>query len=254
MAIALEHQRYFWRKVSREMIERYCILDGLGYSIGPLEIAGFLMGYENLFVGLHMFPDSIHALLRITTTTVLRWLEAQQVINGPLKRLYIADHIPSQIRIEHLEEFALPYLREIYETYPNAIRLYHNEGHHSDEHIRSILTLPFETWHFGSGTHRIEELLPKITRPVTLFGGLDPLGVIQHSTPEETAAETRRCLIMAANYGIPLLISSGTGLTPTAPLENVRAMVVEAERFAIEESKKQQKIAQTLSGENLTQM
>jgi hypothetical protein len=40
---------------------------------------------------------------------VIRWLEAQEKVNGSLKIIAIADHIPGQVSKKHFEELWLPY-------------------------------------------------------------------------------------------------------------------------------------------------
>jgi uroporphyrinogen-III decarboxylase len=120
-------------------------------------------------------------------------------------------------------EFILPYEKAIFAEFPHAVRIYHNEGRHSDEHIAMVLDFGADVWHFGSDVHPLPNLLSKVGDRIVLFGGLDPHGVIRKGTPAEVRAATRELLRQAA--GRRLILSTGTGTTPDTSLENLRAMV-----------------------------
>lgn len=74
----------------------------------------------------------------------------------------IADHACSQVRPDHLEKMILPFMEEIFSAFPGAVRIYHNEGHHSDEHGRIISGFGADLWHFGTGVHSLPALYTKI--------------------------------------------------------------------------------------------
>ena len=114
-------------------------------------------------------------------------------------------------------------MQAVFGAFPDAVTLYHNEGRHSDEHIEMVLAFGADVWHFGSDVHELTELYPKIGNRIVLFGGLDPHGAVRTGTPHEVRAATRAALAEAAAHCI--ILSTGTGTTPDASLENQRAMV-----------------------------
>jgi uroporphyrinogen decarboxylase len=192
-------------------------------SMGPAETAGLLLGYETYFLSLYEDPGRLKSLMDMVTEFIIKWLRLQEAMIGEAEVLQLADHVPSQVRPEHLEEFILPYMRAVYSEFPKAIKIYHNEGFHSDQHIDMILHFGADIWHFGSDVHSLSDVYAKIGDVMVPFGGVNPHGAMRHGTPEEVAAETQEVLKVAK--GRRVLLSTGTGTTPEATLENVRAMI-----------------------------
>lgn len=100
-APGFERVSLFWYHLDSKYAEEYGYLKGVAVSFGPVELAAVLMGHENFFLNLMLKPQSIHRLLEITTDSVIRWLRAHEDINGTLRRIAIADHIPGQIGLQH---------------------------------------------------------------------------------------------------------------------------------------------------------
>lgn len=192
-------------------------------SMGPAEVSGLLMGYERFYLTMYDDPARITALMGTVTDAIIAWLETQHAAFGGADVLCVADHVCSQVTPEQLREFALPCMQRIFAAFPDAVKFYHNEGHHSDEHIAMVLEFGADVWHFGSDVHPLAELYPKIGDRVILFGGLNPHGSIRHGTPEDVRRATRQALTAA--QGHRLLLSTGTGTTPETTLANQRAMV-----------------------------
>jgi uroporphyrinogen decarboxylase len=135
----------------------------------------------------------------------------------------IGDHVCNQVTPEQMREFILPYLQTVFEAFPEPVKIYHNEGRHSDEHIQMVLDYGADIWHFGSDVHAVSDLFDKIEDRIVLFGGVNPHGVMLHGTPDDVRAETRE--VLKAAKGKRMLISTGTGTTPEVTLENQRAMI-----------------------------
>ena len=192
-------------------------------SMGPAEIAGLLLGYDGFFTGLYDHPVRIKTLLGIITDFIIEWLHLQETRTGKAEILQLAEHVPGQISSEQVEEFVLPYMKAIYSEFPGPVKIYHNEGWHSDRHIEAILRFGAEIWHFGSDVHSLTDLYSKLGDSLVPFGGINPHGPMRHGTPEEVKDETRE--VLAAARGRRLLLSTGTGTTPETTLENVRAMI-----------------------------
>jgi len=211
-----------------EMIQRKLESQGLELekwikSMGPAETAGLLLGYENYFLALYEEPERLKRLMEMLTEFIIKWLRLQEEIIGKAEILQLADHVPSQVRPEHLEEFILPCLQAVYSAFPHAVKIYHNEGFHTDRHIDSVLRFGADIWHFGSDVHSLSDIYAKLGDAMVPFGGVNPHGAMRHGTPEEVRAETREVLKVAK--GRRLLLSTGTGTTPEATLANVRAMI-----------------------------
>ena len=198
-------------------------IERLVISMGPAEIAGLILGYERYYLGYYYDPKRITILMGLITEFVIQWLHVQEEVNGRAELVIIGDHVPHQVSPEHLEQFILPYIKMIFDEFPTAVKLYHNEGYHSEKHIAMIQRTGFDIWHFGSDEHALGQLYSLLDEKRCLFGGLDPHGVLRHGSPVEVRSETEACL--KAARGKRLILSSGTGTTPDVPPENVKAMI-----------------------------
>ena len=193
------------------------------FSMGPAEISGLLLGYEKFYFALYDDFGRLRKLMDLVTDFVLEWIRIQEKTCGDISVMAIADHVMSQVSPQLAREMIFPFLKSIFSTFPKAARIYHNEGFHSDEHIKLVLALGADIWHFGSDVHDLSDLYSKVGDQVVLFGGLDPHGVISAGSPEEVWEETRRVVRKAEGHR--LVLSTGTGTTPETTLENQRAMV-----------------------------
>ncbi len=198
-------------------------VDKMIKSMGPAEVAGLLLGYENYFLSLYHDTNRLKKLMEMVTEFIIEWLHVQEGFLGEAQLLQIADHVPSQVSPEHMEAFILPYLSAIYSEFPNPVKIYHNEGFHTDRHIEGVLRFGADIWHFGSDVHALSDVYKKIGDAMVPFGGVNPLGAMRYGTPEEVRVETQE--VLNAAKGRRLLLSTGTGTSPEVTLENVRAMI-----------------------------
>jgi len=198
-------------------------LDRIVKSMGPAEVCGLLLGYENYFTSLFDDPARMKTLMEMVTAFIIQWLRLQERIVGEAQVLQLADHVPCQVSAEHFRELIFPYLRAIYAEFPEPVKIYHNEGFHSDEHIQLVRQLGADIWHFGSDVHSLADFFGKVGDTLVPFGGINPHGPMRHGTPEAVRAETRAAV--QAARGRRILLSTGTGTTPETTLQNVRAMV-----------------------------
>ena len=219
MPLALNQREAMRRKLK----ERGREMEHWAMSMGPAEVSGLLLGYQNYYTGFFTDPRRIKKLMEMVTELIIKWLHKQEESFGGLDILCIADHVCNQVNPGHLNEFILPYIQAIYAEFPKPVKIYHNEGRHADKHIDMVLRFGTDIWHFGSDQHSLSELFPKVEDNIVLFGGLDPHGSMRFGTPDDVRAETRKVLEDA--QGRRLLLSTGTGTTPETTLENQRAMV-----------------------------
>ncbi|KYH33109.1 uroporphyrinogen decarboxylase family protein [Neomoorella mulderi] len=160
--LMLEQYRYMWDHLDKKYIDEYGFLEGLGYILGPLETAALVVGYGQILFELYDHPKEVHKLLQIITEFEIEWLHEQEKINGKLKRLYVPEHFPTQVSPDHFEEFCFPYISQIFNEFPYAIGLYHNEGNVS--HIMErIPDMGAKIFHFGNNIDLRKQLGVNIT-------------------------------------------------------------------------------------------
>jgi uroporphyrinogen decarboxylase len=219
MPVALEHYRYMWDHLDRKYLDKWGFLEGTAVTVGPVETAGLLIDYQNFFLGFYEDPGRIKRLLEVVTESILRWIGAQEKVNGRLKQLILIDHMPAQVSAEQFEEFCFPYLERVFHEYAHAVRLYHNEGN-----VRHVLTriadMGTDIFHFGIDAGVAKKA---IGHRVILMGNIHPVNVLLSRGPAEVREMSRNCLEAAAPGGNFILSSAG-GLAPGTPQENIEAM------------------------------
>lgn len=225
MPQALDQYSYFWEHLEKKYIEQYGYLDGVATSFGPVELAAVLMGHGHFFISLLREPGRVHELLEVTTDSVLRWLEAQEKINGSLRFISIADHIPGQVSHEHFEEFWLPYTNRVADAFPSATLIYHNEF--PIPYVEALNEFRFHVFHFGGDLDPVKHALGD---RVTLVGNLHPVSLMLKGPVEEIRKQAFDCLKKGAPGGRFILSTAG-GLAPETPIENLEAMDAALEKF-----------------------
>ena len=236
MRKALKEYEYMWAHIEKKYVEDYGNLEGLGYSLGPVETSALIMGYDKFLIGLYDNPKIIHTLLEMVTKATIKWLRVQEKINGKLKRLYVPDHMPTQMSKSHFKEFFLPYLKEIYNEFPKALKLYHNEGNVS--HILTeIPNIGADIFHFGITTKSnvaspalkdLEVAKKAIGDKICLMGNLDPVKEMLFLPPKRVLGICKSRLDVGAPGGRYFLSSAG-GMAPGTPHENIKAMITSVE-------------------------
>jgi len=219
-----ETRDYLARHADPVLIEDYGYLTGKVFMMGPLETAAMMRGYSEFLMDIALHPDKVHALLRIVVDALLQWLVCLEQEYGKTDTLIIADHFATQISPQHFDEFFMPSLRAVYAEYPEAVRVYHNEG--NIEHVLDKLPdLQASVFHFGTDIGKTHAALGG---RMCLMGNLDPIEIMMNGSEEQVYAEARRVLDLAARDGGYLLSTAG-GMSVGTPTANIRALLRAAE-------------------------
>lgn len=222
----IRQYEYMWKHLPQHYIDDYGFLDGVGYALGPVETACLLMGMSNFLISTIEDPEPLHKLLDVITDGLMYSLREQEKVNGKLKKIYLPDHSSNQMGRAAFEEFCLPYYKRIVDEYPDCkFVLYHNEGRQI--HVGDLLHKFGATiTHFGDP---VEKLAPLLDPNIVLMGNLHPINTMLNKTPDEIYQEATDLLRQAPKGRIWL--STGGGLAPNTPLENVRAAIRAAMDF-----------------------
>ena len=221
MPQALKEYSYMLSRLERKWIERFPYLDGSAWVMGPLEVANFIVGPERLFVAFYDCPQVVHRLLTRVTEGLIEWLKALGAVCGELKLICMVEHTPGQISANHTEEFFLPYAREIFENFPKAIHLYHNEDHL--QHAMHLLPkLGAQIWHCGPWD--LQAMRSSVGPEMILMGNIHPLKTLLEGKVQEVEEACRASLEIGRDIG-GFLLSSGGGMAPGTPISNVEAMI-----------------------------
>jgi uroporphyrinogen decarboxylase len=193
---------------------------------GPLAIAGHLRGVTELMMDLKLFPTETKRLLEITTETTIQWLQAQ-VRNLPeIEGIMVLDDIVGFLSPGDYLEFAHPFLKEIFSSFPDRVKVYHN-----DSNINHILEDLADTgFHVLNFSHNLDigVVWQRIGNRICLMGNVPPLEVLAKGNPEEVRSWAKAC-INKTNGAQNLILSAGGGVSPDTPAQNIDALVEAAE-------------------------
>jgi len=222
MPLMLEHLDYMMQTVDRRLKEDYGYIDGVGYSIGPIDIAAQLRGFTELFKDIYVRPKLLHELIGITTEAVITWLKAQQEIVGDFRWFAVADDYSGLMSPKHFEEFCLPPLKRIFSKF-SGIGVFHNDS--NTGHILEKLPETGAGVLFGFCPELdLTEAKAKIGQRMCLAGNLPPTGVLLRGRPEDVSRECQK-LIEIGKPGGGYVLSFGGTAAPQTPLENIDAFI-----------------------------
>jgi MtaA/CmuA family methyltransferase len=199
---------------------------------GPFSLAAQILGAEAFMLSLLDSEQTakIHRLLRYASDQIARLARAQAAAGAHLT--LIGDSIagPDVCSPKLYRIFAQPYEKRLIDSL-------RREGIETGIHIcgnaTSIVPDIADT-----GTLYVE-LDHKIDRPcaraatkwrTTIFGTLDPHGLLVHGTPEEVMAAAHEDIRLLGDRG-RFVLSPGCTIAPETPVRNVHALVEAARHF-----------------------
>jgi uroporphyrinogen decarboxylase len=222
MPKVLEEYRYFWDNIDKKYIERYGYLDGFAFTMGPVETAALVIGYENFLIGLHDCPHLIHQLLRMITDFIITWLKTQESVNGHLKRIYLFDHTPARVGSDHFEEFVFPYLSHVSQEFSYAIKIFHICEKNISHVLSRIVDIGIDVLYFAADISEVKKI---VGDGVCLMGNLSPIELILKGDPEEISKECKRCIDVATDNNGGYILAPSGAFIPGTPRENIQSII-----------------------------
>lgn len=224
MTRALQTYRYMQQKADR------AIPVSFGTVHSPWGVAALMRGTSQIMEDLILKPDLVRNLTRKTTDAVIHWLKKmkEEVPPGSFRRILIWDDLSSFAGPKHFRQFILPIYREIYGTFPEAARWYHNDAN-ATSILEGLADAGIECFHLGNEVD-IGEAKRRIGDRVALMGNVPPLDVLRNGTPKDVS-EACRVIIEKAAPGGGFILAAGGYIDEGTPAENVDAMIEAAERY-----------------------
>jgi uroporphyrinogen-III decarboxylase len=198
---------------------------------GPLTVASHLLGVTEFLLALKLKPAATQALLRVTTALVRTWLQAQGEALKEVEGVMVLDDIAGFLSPADYLEFAHPHLREVFDAFPGALKVFHNDTNNAVSY-RYMPDLGIQVFNF---THLqpLDRVRQLVGPELCLMGNVPPLEVLTEGTPDQVRTAARHCLDIHG-LGPGLLLSAGGGVSPGTPGANLEALI-EAARDADEE-------------------
>jgi uroporphyrinogen decarboxylase len=191
-------------------------------SRGPLNVASFLMGTTDFLTEMKASPEKVHQLLRLITDFMRDWLSSQKECFPTIDGILLLDDIVGFLGEKDFKEFAQPYLKELFTLLDVSVRFFHN-----DSPCRASAPHLYDTginlYNMGIDA-TLKDLQAWTEGRVTLLGNVPPRDVLAAGTAKdvENAVEQQFRSLSGTRR---VIFSSGGGLPPGVPSENIRAFV-----------------------------
>lgn len=195
------------------------------------------VGYNNMLTMLIDNPELIEYMSRKILEQKMEAIRAYAAVGGDA--LYIDDAMgySDVISVAHYERFSLPYLtemvKEIHRQGMKVILIYF--GGVSDRLEQIVSTgadgLSVETT-MKNYVNDIREISRKIGSRISLFGNIDPVGVLQNGSDGQLEAEIRK-QARAAKNARGFIMCTGSPITPSTPLARVRLFIELSQRQVV---------------------
>jgi uroporphyrinogen-III decarboxylase len=214
-------------EVVKEMgAEQFILTGGV---VGTLYLCHNYVGLTNLFEMLASEPDLVEYMSQKILAQNIEDIRAHAWAGGDAIYIDDATATSDMISVQHYERFCLPYMKqmvdEIHRLGHKAILIYFGGVMDRLDQIASLGAdgLSVETSMKGY-TNDIAEIAKRIGGRVSLFGNVDPVGVLQGGTDAELAEEMDR-QASAAPYARGFIMCTGSPITPFTPLERVQRFI-----------------------------
>jgi 5-methyltetrahydrofolate--homocysteine methyltransferase len=224
MTRAFKYYRYLHEKVGEEIPVAF------NSTHSPWGVAALIRGTSQFFTDVVENPELVKKLTRKTLDLSLTYLKAMQKAVGPenFKRLLLWDDLASFVSLKQFREFILPLYEEIFGTFPQCERWYHNDAD-ATYILEGLADAGIQVFHYG---YEVDPAYAKekIGDRVCLMGNVPPLGVLRNGTTEDVEAAIKD-IIARSGKGGGLIIAAGGYLDEGTPAENVDAMIRACEKY-----------------------
>jgi uroporphyrinogen decarboxylase len=188
---------------------------------GPLTTASHLMGVTQFLLALKLEPAATHRLLALTADLTRRWLEAQAEAIGEAEGILVLDDLAGMMSAKDYVEFAQPYLQRVFDAFPGALKLFHNDTDNPVSYplLRNLGIHGFNFTHLQP----LAKVRAQVGPELCLLGNVPPLEVLAQGTPEQVRTAALDCLRQHPGRR-GLILSAGGGTSPGTPAANIRAL------------------------------
>jgi uroporphyrinogen-III decarboxylase len=209
-------------QVCRERIESAGHQIRFAVARGPLNIASFMMGNTEFLMGVRTDPEEIKALLEKVTDLLVDWIGVQIAAFPSTDGIFLLDDLVGFLGEPDFREFALPYLKRIYQAFDVTVKFFHNDA-------RGLITAKYlneigiNLFNF-SFEHSVAEIRDLTENRVTMLGNIPPRDVLAAGTPDDVRASARE-MFAKLDDKTRIVLSCGGGMPPEVPTENIQALL-----------------------------
>ncbi|MBI5522241.1 MAG: cobalamin B12-binding domain-containing protein [Desulfarculus sp.] len=186
---------------------------------GPFTVAGQVAGEQEVLRSTVERPELVHALLEKTLALALDY--ARLLLETGAEVLWVSDPLASLLPPIGFWEFAGQYLARLLEVHAGPTAL------HICGDTSPIIGPMLQTGADGLSLDQCLDLLAledALPPEVAIIGNLDPVEVLELTSPEDVAAQTNE-LVEVMGLLPNFCLSSGCAPPPTAPLANIASFL-----------------------------
>ena len=188
---------------------------------GPLNIASYLLGQTEFLLGVKTNPAEIHRLLRKVTDFLIDWIGLQMDAFDTIDGVFLLDDLIGFLGEGDFREFALPYLKAIYQSRNAAVKFLHNDAAGLVT-ARCLAEMGVNLFNF-SFNHGVSDIRRLAGDSVVLLGNIPPREALAEGTPSEVRQSVAELFAVVGNRR-RILLSCGGGAPPGAQTENIETM------------------------------
>ena len=182
----------------------------------------FLMGTTELMMGLMMDPENSHKLLETITQFSINWIQHQKEMFPSIEGILLLDDIVGFIGDDECKEFAVPYIKRIFNAFDSKLNFFHNDA-------QGLVSTPYlkdmdvDLFNF-SFEHSMKEIRELAGPEIALIGNLPPRDILALGTEVQVREETKK---MVEEFGDNkrVIWSCGGGMPQDVNTENINAFI-----------------------------
>lgn len=192
----------------------------LGSQIGPLSLAGRLMGVSEFLVSSVIEPDRVFALVEVACRFVEAYMKA--LCDAGADGVFLAEPVAGLVSPLDAQRFSYDRVAEIVERVQtdDFVVILHNCGQAQNQ-IGGMLRTGARCLHVGP-TVNIPDVLTNFPEDRLLMGNVDPVGIFRNGTPPQVADAVKE-LLDGTRAAKNFVISSGCDIPPGTPDDNIVA-------------------------------
>jgi hypothetical protein len=219
---SIEETRWFSRNISDDLKSEYGYCNGLIRFENPFDYLCELVGSTEWFASIVSDPDFVLAAMETFTEASVRGALSFAKEFGTPQWVMLAEDFPGYIRPKDFERFVLPFHQKILGTFPNAVKLLHNDSNAS--HILpQIAACGADIFHFGPEVD-VATAKRAMGNRTALMGNLSPMHVMLRGSDGEFRADIER-IIRDGMPGGGFVLATGGEVNPGADPARMNLML-----------------------------
>jgi uroporphyrinogen decarboxylase len=172
-------------------------------------------------MGVKTNPEEIDRLLALVTEFLVDWIGLQADTFDSIDGILLLDDLVGFLRDDDFQRFALPYLKQIYDSRKVAVKFLHNDAHGLVT-SRHLATIGVNLFNF-SFSHSLGDMRRHAGESVVLVGNIPPRDVLAQGTPNDVRRSVAESLASIDDHR-RILLSAGGGVPPGVSAANLEAL------------------------------